>query len=53
MALASIQTSQAVPAALDVDSSAVVAALGDVLIPSDPARLTHSCDGYRFEFRSE
>ncbi len=36
VALASIQTSQAVPAALDVDPSAVVAALGDVLIPSDP-----------------
>ena len=36
VALASIQTAQAVPAALDVDLSAVVAALGDVLIPSDP-----------------
>ena len=36
VALASIQTSQAVPAALDVDSSAVVAVPGDVLIPSDP-----------------
>jgi len=36
VALASIQTSQAAPAALDVDPAAVVAALGDVLIPSDP-----------------
>lgn len=36
VALASIQTAQAVPATLDVDLSAVVAALGDVLIPSDP-----------------
>ncbi len=36
VALASIQTSQAAPAALDADPAAVVAALGDVLIPSDP-----------------
>jgi hypothetical protein len=36
VALASIKTSQAAPAALDVDPATVVAALGDVLIPSDP-----------------
>ncbi len=36
VALASIKTSKAAPAALDVDPAAVVAALGDVLIPSDP-----------------
>jgi len=36
VALASIKTSQAAPATLDVDPAAVVAALGDVLIPSDP-----------------
>ena len=34
--LASIQTSQAAPAALGMDPAVVVAALGDVLIPSDP-----------------
>ncbi len=36
VALASIRTAKAAPAALDVDPAAVVAALGDVLIPSDP-----------------
>jgi hypothetical protein len=36
VALASIQTSQAVPATLDMDPASVVAVLGDVLIPSDP-----------------
>jgi hypothetical protein len=36
VALASIKTSQAAPAALDADPAVVVAALGDVLIPSDP-----------------
>ncbi len=36
VALASTRASHAAPAALDADPAAVVAALGDVLIPSDP-----------------
>ncbi len=36
VALSSIEASQARPAALDLDRTAVVAAIGDTLIPSDP-----------------
>lgn len=36
VALASTRPPQAAPAALDADPAALVAALGDVLIPSDP-----------------